>query len=158
MDRHTRHGTGGSFPPSLHRGIGWTVRSQARLAHSRRAAGGLEKACGGNMDYGLLGLAYGDRGHVDRLPLVSCLAPCGPLEWQEHIRSARVAHCVGWAAPLVEKPEREFSLCLRRYTGAGGCGLRADLPAGLFGVLLRVDSPAPISRSRRGVGHVRGVL
>src|SRR5215217_8328128 len=70
MDHHTRHGTGGSFPASLHRGVGWTVRSQTRVAHSSRAAHGLEKACGGNVDYGHLGVAYGDRGHVGSLPLV----------------------------------------------------------------------------------------
>src|SRR5215207_9129579 len=77
MDHHTRHVTGGCFPASLHRGVGWTVRSQTRVAHSSRAARGLEKACGGNVDYGHLGVAYGDRGHVDRLPLVPSRAACG---------------------------------------------------------------------------------
>src|SRR5215207_8086079 len=125
MDRHTRHGTGGSFPASLQWGVGWTVRSQTRLAHSRRAARGLEKACGGNVDYGLLGLAYGDRGHVDRLPLVSCRAACGRRGGPDALPAQLLAREPGPGC-LAQFRDGVEGACGLAITDSGnGCGLRS---------------------------------
>src|SRR5215207_1828835 len=77
MDRHTWRGTGGCVPASLQWGVGWTVRSQARLAHSFRAALGLEEACGGNVGYGGLSVAGGGRGCGGGVPRVPCRAARG---------------------------------------------------------------------------------
>src|SRR5215204_5099832 len=125
MDRHTRHATGGSFPASLQWGVGWTVRSQARLAHSRRAACGLEKACGWNVDYGYLGLAYGDRGHVDRLPLVPCRAACGRRGGPDTLPAQLLAREPGPGCLAQSWHGVEGACGLDVADSGNGCGLRS---------------------------------
>src|SRR5215207_7587534 len=125
MDGHTWHGTGGSFPASLQWGVGWTVRSQARLAHSRRAACGLEKACGGNVDYGYLGLAYGDRGHVGSLPLVPRRAACGRRGGPGAVPAQLLAREPGPGSLAQFRDGVEGACGLDVADSGNGCGLRS---------------------------------